>query len=113
MTQEQKIALVKVFMGTDTIPSDEAIVTYLDVAEQRLLSAKYPYEDTEETDSNGNRIWTLPSKHDADQCELASRMLFRVGFQGQTESNENGIIRQWASVDDIDILNRVTPKVGL
>ena len=113
MTSEEKIALVKIFMGTDTVPEDEAILAYLDVAEQRLLSAKYPFEDTEETDEDGNKVWALPAKHDRDQCELASRMLFRVGFQGQTQSNENGIIRQWDSVDDIDILNRVTPKVGL
>ena len=112
MTLEEKIEMTKTFLGTDSIPDDGVIMTYLDIAEQRLLNAKYPFEDTEETDSDGNRVRGLPKKHDRDQCELASRMLCRVGFQGQLESNENGIIRQWESTDDIDILNRVTPKVG-
>lgn len=113
MTDEKKIELVKTFLGSDTIPEDEVITAYLEVAEQRLLSAKYPYEDTEAVNEEGEKIWKLPAKHEIDQCELASRMLFRVGFQGQLGSNENGIIREWASVDDIDILNRVTPKVGV
>lgn len=113
MTSEEKINLVKTFLGTDTVPEDTVIESYLDVAEQRITEAEYPFRDTEALDDNGNRIWTMSRKYEKAQCELASRMLFRVGFQGQLESNENGIIRQWASADDIDILNRITPKVGV
>lgn len=112
MTTEEKINKVKIYLGNDAVPSDEVISSYLDDAEMRIAEVEYPFRDTTETDENGNRIWKMSRKYEQSQCELASRMLFRVGFQGQTGSNENGIIREWASADDIDILNRITPKVG-
>lgn len=112
MTTEEKIAKVKIYLGNDSVPEDAVILSYLDDAEQRIVEAEYPFRDTTETDDEGNLKWTMSKKYEQAQCELASRMLFRVGFQGQLTSNENGIIRGWESVDDVDILNRVTPKVG-
>ena len=112
MTTEEKVKLVKTFLGSDTVPDDDVILAYLEVAEQRITEAEYPFRDTEAVNDDGEKIWAMSKKYEKAQCELASRMLFRVGFQGQTGSNENGIIREWASADDIDILNRITPKVG-
>lgn len=112
MTDEQKIEKVKIYLGNDAVPDDKVILSYLDDARQRIVEAEYPFRDTTETDEEGNLKWTMSAKYEQVQCELASRMLFRVGFQGQISSNENGIIRGWESVDDIDILNRITPKVG-
>ena len=111
MTDTEKIELVRIFLN-DEDTSDAVISAYLDVAEQRIVEAEYPFKDTAETDDDDNPIWTMSAKYDKLQCELASRMLFRRGFNGQISSNENGIIREWASEDDIDIINRVTPKVG-
>ena len=53
-------------------------------------------------------------RYDMIQCELGSRYFLRRGGQGEINHEENGVNRQWASVDDIDILNRLTPfaKVG-
>ena len=112
MTDNEKVAKVKIYLGTDTVPSDAVILSYLDDAKQRITEAEYPFCDITQRDSGGNLIWTMSTKYEQAQCELASRMLFRVGFQGQLTSNENGIIRGWETVDDKDILNRITPKVG-
>lgn len=112
MTTEEKINKVKIYLGNDAVPDDEVIESYLEDAAQRITEAEYPFKDTTETDDDGNYVWTMSTKYEQAQCELASRMLFRVGFQGQLTSNENGIIRGWETVDDKDILNRIVPKVG-
>ena len=110
MTTEEKIALVRIFLNDYEI-QDVVITSYLDQAEDRIISAEYPFAETH--DDNGNLLKEMSKKYERTQCELASRMISRIGFLGQNNSNENGIIRTWESTDDIDILNRITPKVGV
>lgn len=105
MTTEEKIAETKVLVNDARVTS-EVISTYITLAENRLLSKMYPYL----SDLSSK---TLPSKHDHDVCELASRMIFRRGFEGQTSSSENGVSRGFSSVDDEDILSRVTQVAGV
>ena len=40
-------------------------------------------------------------------------MIARRGVEGQKESTENGVRRGYATVDDEDILMRVTQVVGV
>ena len=102
MTDTEKIALVKELLNDQTVP-DATVSVYLTLAAQRIVKSEYPFGDgTEE----------MSFKYEPEQTELAMRMLARRGFEGQVNSNENGIIRQWASEDDADILKRITPKVG-
>ena len=105
MTDTEKLAEVKVLIN-DSRVSDETITTYIGIATQRLLERMYP--TTADLSSK-----TLPNKHDHDVCELASRMIDRRGFEGQKESTENGVRRGYATVDDEDILMRVTQVVGV
>lgn len=105
MTDNEKLAETKVLVD-DSRVSDEVITTYLGIATQRLLERMYPCK----ADISG---LTLPSKHDHDVCELASRMIARRGIEGQKESTENGVRRGFATVDDEDILTRVTQVVGV
>ncbi len=105
MTDTEKLAETKVLVD-DSRVSDEVITTYLGIATQRLLERMYPCK----SDISGLE---LPSKHDHDVCELASRMIARRGVEGQKESTENGVRRGYATVDDEDILMRVTQVVGV
>ena len=105
MTDNEKIAEIKVLVSDSRI-TDEVITTYLNIATQRLLKRMYPCKP----DISG---LTLPSYHDHDVCELASRMIDRRGFEGQKESTENGVRRGYGTVDDEDILMRVTQVVGV
>ena len=105
MTDTEKLAEVKILIN-DSRVSDETITTYIGIATQRLLRRMYPCV----TDISSK---TLPSSHDHDVCELASRMIDRRGFEGQTASSENGVRRDYGSVDDEDILIRVTQCVGV
>ena len=105
MTDAEKIAEVKVLID-DSRVTDATITTYLGIATQRLLERMYPYRvDLSEL--------TLPERHDHDVCELASRMIDRRGFEGQKGSTENGVKRDYDTVDDEDILMRVTQVVGV
>lgn len=105
MTDTEKLAEVKVLID-DSRVTDETITTYIGIATQRLLERMYPCK----SDISG---LTLPNKHDHDVCELASRMIARRGIEGQKESTENGVRRGFATVDDEDILTRVTQVVGV
>ena len=105
MTDTEKLAEVKVLIN-DSRVSDETITTYIGIATQRLLLRMYPCV----ADISA---YTLPDKHDHDVCELASRMIDRRGFEGQVESTENGVRRGYSTVDDEDILMRVTQCVGV
>jgi hypothetical protein len=73
----------------------------------KMLERLYPY-DTEKGESD------IPARYDTIQCELASRLFLRRGSEGETTHEENGVNRSYGSVDDSDILQRLTPfaKVG-
>jgi hypothetical protein len=105
MTSEQMIEEVEILVN-DSRVSQETISTYLAIAEQRILQRMYPFKDD-------LSALILPTKHEHDVCELASRMIIRRGFEGQTHSTENGVHRVFKTVDDEDILMRVTQCVGV
>ena len=103
MTEEEKIAFVKALVNDDKV-TEGVIAAYLSLSSQRIVEKCYPF--------NGDGK-TMPDKYDLTQCELASRMIIRRGAEGQLSSSEGEISRQYGSVDDEDILARVTPFVGV
>ena len=107
MTDAEKIATVRVLVENDPDATDETIAVYLNLACGAMLERLYPY-DSDKTAAD------IPERYDMIQCELGSRYFLRRGGQGEINHEENGVNRQWASVDDADILNRLTPfaKVG-
>lgn len=112
MTDTEKLNLVKVLVNDNSI-TDETGEAYLALAKDRLKERIYPFVDFTKLDDDGNEVYPLPTKHDRTQCELAARMLDRRGIEGQTNHNENGVNRTYGSVDDADILARVTQIVGV
>ena len=107
MTSADKIAMVKVLVESDVNATDEVVSAYLNLALNAMLERLYPF------DSNRNES-DLPMRYDTLQCELAARFFLRRGGQGEMNHEENGVNRTYASVDDEDILRRLTPfaKVG-
>ena len=107
MTDSEKITMVRVLVENDPEAVDATISVYLSLACSSMLERLYPFDtDKDSTD--------LPDRYDNLQCELAARYFLRRGGQGEINHEENGVNRNWASVDDADILNRLTPyvKVG-
>ena len=105
MTNAQKIAMVKTLVESDPTATDEVVAVYLNLARSSMLERLYPYDSSRDE---------VPSRYDSIQCELAARYFLRRGGQGEINHEENGVNRQYGTVDDADILNRLTPfaKVG-
>lgn len=107
MTQAEKIAMVKNLVENDAEATDAVVAVYLNTALYAMIERLYPF-DTSKGAAD------VPERYDVIQCELAARYFLRRGGEGELNHEENGINRQWATVDDADILNRLTPfaKVG-
>ena len=106
MTQDQMISTVKAMLADDTV-TDESAGVYLRLASAKMLKRLYPFDATK---GEGD----IPDSYQMDQCELAVRLFLRKGGEGETSHEENGVNRTYGSVDDEDILSRLTPfaKVG-
>lgn len=104
MTESAKIALVQTIVD-DNRATDEMVSAYLDLAAERMLDRLYPFGRGTQTD--------IPEQYHALQCELAARMYLRRGGEGEIVHIENGVHRHYHSVDDNDLLSRLTPNAGI
>ena len=107
MTDAEKITMVQTLVESDAEATDSVVSVYLHLACSAMLERLYPF------DPNRSE-YDLPTRYDTIQCELAARYFLRRGGQGEINHEENGVNRQYGSVDDADILQRITPyvKVG-
>lgn len=107
MTDAEKKAMVKTLVENDSQATDDVVTVYLTLARNAMLERLFPYDTTKDAGD-------VPTRYDTLQCELAARYFLRRGGQGETNHEENGVNRNWDSVDDADILQRLTPfaKVG-
>lgn len=108
MLAEEKVTMLNKMVGAeDSGESYDLLTVYLQLAASKMLERLFPYDSTKTEDD-------IPERYDILQCELASRLYLRKGGEGEVSHEENGVNRTYASVDDEDILSRLTPfaKVG-
>lgn len=107
MTDAQKIAMVQTIVQNDGDATDEIVAVYLQLALNKMLERLFPYDSTK-------TVSDIPERYETIQCELAARLYLRRGGEGESSHEENGVNRTYGSVDDEDILSRLTPfaKVG-
>lgn len=105
MTDAEKITMVQTLVESDPGATEDVVSVYLNLACNAMLERLYPYDSDKDE---------IPSRYDTIQCELAARYFLRRGGQGELNHEENGVNRTYGTVDDEDILKRLTPyaKVG-
>jgi hypothetical protein len=107
MNDAEKTAMVQTLVENDSEATAEIVAVYLALACNAMLERLFPYD-------SGKTAENIPPRYDSLQCELAARYFLRRGGQGEISHEENGINRTYGTVDDEDILKRLTPfaKVG-
>lgn len=107
MTEVEKLSLLRVMVGQPNEGdwSDDVLISYLNIAGQKIINRAYPYKDT---------VTEVPRRYGYLQCDIANYLLNKRGSEGQTSHSENGISRSYASADVPEaMLSEVTPHVGV
>ena len=108
MTDVEKLALCRVMVGQPKTAdewSDDVIMSYLNIAGEKIINRAYPYDDT---------VVEVPRRYGVLQCEIAAYLLNKRGAEGETAHNENGISRTYENADVPEsMLGEVIPHVGL
>lgn len=95
---------LKTLLGIADDLQDVLLLTYLDIAKQKLLDRVYPYDSAKD----------LPVRYELKQVEIAQYLYNKRGAEGQTSHSENSISRSYESADVPESLMRgVVPMVGV
>ena len=104
MTEEQKIAMIRLMLGDEVIDlTDDTLSAFLSRAEQFILNTVFPYDEEA----------TLPDRYVQKQIELAVYDISKIGMEGQTGHSENGATRNYESGSYPDsMIEDLVPFVG-
>lgn len=105
MTDDELLAMITGLI--DHEQSDVVIKSYMTIAKQKILNRLYPFATDEE-------VLTFPIKYQYKIIEIAVYLINKRGAEGQTMSNENGILRMYENADlPKSMLSDLTPRVGI
>lgn len=104
MTNEDKIKRLAVLISPDTADS-ELLSLMVEQAEGIVLNRRYPFGIPEGA--------TVPSHYEHIQLQIAVELFSKLGAEGQTAHNENGINRTYEAADvSPSLLKRIVPLCG-
>lgn len=104
MTNEEKLSRFEVLISPDTADTD-LLNFLLEQAEGIILTRRYPFGAPEDA--------TVPPRYEHIQLQIAVELFSKMGAEGQTAHNENGISRTYEAADvSPSLLRRITPVVG-
>ena len=107
MTEVEKLSMLRVMVGQPNEGdwSDDVLISYLNIAGQKIINRAYPYDDT---------VVDVPRRYSYLQCDIANYLLNKRGAEGQLAHSENGITRTYQSADVPEsMLSEVSPHVGV
>ena len=110
MTSEAKLAMVKAILRIDdTDTSEDALITtYLDMAQQEMLSWRYSHANPD------NVPETVPPEYEITQVQAVINGYTQAGVEGQVLSIENGIHRHFNYSDMVEYVRaHVIPIAGV
>jgi hypothetical protein len=104
MTNEVKLEKLKVLISPDK-PSDDLLLSLLSLAEGIVLNKRYPFGPPEGA--------TVPTAYEHIQLKIAVELFSKMGAEGQTAHDENGVKRTYEAGDvSNSLLRQITPLVG-
>ena len=104
MDNNEKIERLAVLISPDTA-SNELLLSLLDIAEGIILNRRYPFGAPEGV--------TLSPLHQQIQLRIAVELFGKMGAEGQTDHDENGIKRTWEAGDvSPSLLKTIVPVCG-
>jgi hypothetical protein len=104
MTNEEKIKRFTVLISPDTAET-ELVSALIEQAEGIVLNRRYPFGPPEGA--------TVPSHYEHIQLQIAVELFSKMGAEGQTAHNENGINRTYEAADvSPSLLRRIVPVCG-
>ena len=99
-----KLSTLKVLLGVTDTSEDQLLLTFLSLAEEKILERLYPYDGEKKE---------LPQRYNGKQLEIAVYLYNKQGAEGQIAHSENGISRTYESADVPEsMLRGITPFVG-
>ena len=104
MTDEEKLARLEVLISPDTA-STELLQNLLWQAEGIVLNRRYPFGTPEGA--------TVTAAYEHVQLQIAVELFSKMGAEGQTGHNENGVNRTYEAADvSPSLLKRIVPVAG-
>lgn len=104
MTNEEKISRLAVLISPDTADS-ELLSILIEQAEGIVLNRRHPFGVPEGA--------TIPAMYEHIQLQVALELFSKMGAEGQTAHNENGISRTYEAADvSPSLLKRIVPVCG-
>ena len=104
MNAVEKLDRLKVLISPDAASQD--LLTYLlEQAEGIVLNKRYPFGVPEDA--------VIPSAYEHIQLQIAVELFSKMGAEGQTAHNENGVYRTYEAADvSPTLLRRIVPLIG-
>lgn len=104
MTNAEKLERLVVLISPDKA-SDDLLLYLLEQAEGIVLNRRYPFGPPEGT--------TVPKAYEHIQLKIAVELFSKMGAEGQTAHDENGVKRTYEAGDvSNSLLRQITPLVG-
>ena len=104
MTNDVKIAKLEVLISPDTA-SPDLLLYLIEQSEGIVLNRRYPFGPPEGA--------TVPKAYEHIQLKIAVELFSKMGAEGQTAHDENGVKRTYEAGDvSNSLLRQITPLVG-
>ena len=104
MTNEEKVAKLRALISPDTAEGN-LLGVLIEQAEGIVLNRRYPF---------GAPEWAnVDSAYEHIQIQIAVELFAKMGAEGQTAHNENGVNRTYEAADvSPSLLRRIVPVAG-
>lgn len=104
MDNTEKLDRLAVLISPDTA-SDDLLTYLLEQAEGIVLNRRYPFGPPEGA--------AVEARYEHIQLQIAVELYSKMGAEGQTAHNENGVSRSYEAADvSPSLLKRIIPLVG-